>query len=148
MFSWWVRWRAARTTVQLVRHYSTSYLLTSIAALPVVYPLKSATIENVYIKSALETMPEVLEALSTAVCAARIVPLSYHAVLAAALHTLLPLGCCWAEGSCAAAGSDCTKGSNEHGRAMVFEPSQVFEPSSRLVRWLVPCRRTVDLLVI
>ena len=33
-------------------------------------PLKTATIENVYMKSALETMPEVLEALSTALCSA------------------------------------------------------------------------------
>ena len=33
-------------------------------------PLKTITITKVYLKSALETMPEVLEALSTALCSA------------------------------------------------------------------------------
>ena len=33
-------------------------------------PLKTITIKKVYTKSALETMPEVLEALSTALCSA------------------------------------------------------------------------------
>ena len=68
-------------------------------------PLKTATIENVYIKSALETMPEVLEAFRKRYPQQFAQRASYHfhttrhCAGCTALHTLLPwaAACCWAE---------------------------------------------------